>query len=73
MVLPHANFQPGPDHCSSDYKSSDYCIRYNFLVVVAIVATFLKVQKVAVVATLDTVAIAEIATNFALLSLKILK
>ena len=40
---------------------------------VAIVATFLKVQKVAVVATLDTVAIAEIATNFALLSLKILK
>ena len=43
------------------------------MVAIAIVATFLKMLKVAVFATLYMVAIARVATNFALLFLAILR
>ena len=50
------------DLLGSDYKSSDYCSRYYFLVAIAVAATFYSCYKIAIVATLKAVAQEKVAT-----------
>ena len=51
-----------PDLSGSDYKSSDDCSHYHFLVAIAVVATFFSHAKIAIVAILNTVAQEKVAT-----------
>ena len=50
------------DLSGSDYKSSDYCSHYYFLVAIAVVATFFSHSKIEIVAILKTVAQEKVAT-----------